>query len=199
MNGNAAAAPVRRRLSAAARALGRDLGWAGGVGLALLIGAGVAYGPLVALRQGEARELKAAVADLRGRQFTRAQSSAVEPPARQLEQLRAWFPPQDELPAALARLTASAARRGVVLAAGEYKLVDEAGATAGAGLVRYEARFPVRGAWRDIHGFVADALNADSRLSLDEIVVKRESGGARDVDTQLRFSLHFRRAARLPD
>jgi hypothetical protein len=82
----------------------------------------------------------------------------------------------------------------VLLASGEYRLAEEPAL----GLLRYEARYPVRGAWRDIFGLLAALLNQVPNLALDEVVFKRESRAAAEVEAQVRVSLYFVDAAALP-
>jgi hypothetical protein len=84
---------------------------------------------------------------------------------------------------ALRRLFDTAAKNGLELAQGEYRLnvVKEAG------LQRYQLSLPVAGAYPEIRAFVAEALNADPALALAAIKLRRD----RIEDTALEGLVNF--------
>lgn len=172
----------------ALRALARDLGLTGLGGVLLLIGALVAWQVLVAAPQARLPELKQDIARLRQKQFTALPVAPVLPPARQIERFRAAFPDAATLPYTLTALTALAGRHKVLLTRGEYKLSEEPALR----MLRYEARYPVKGRWRDVFEFLADMHNEYPTLVLDEMLFKRESRAAVEGEAQLRLSLYFR-------
>ena len=184
MSGQTAAMPMR--VAPMLRAFARDLGTLGLAGLLLLLAAAPAWWAMVLRPQHEAAELKAEIARLRARRL----SGIVRPPERaaaQIDRFRSAFPAVATIPVALADLSRLATEHRVVLASGDYRLVEESPL----GMLRYEVRYPVRGAWRDVFTLLAAMLNAVPGLSLDEVVFKRESQGAAEVDAQLRLSLFF--------
>ena len=174
--------------AAALRALLRDLGVPGIAGVLLLGGALLAWQVLVAAPQARLPEIKQDIARLRQKQFTALPAVPVLPPARQIDGFRAAFPDAATLPATLAALTELAVQHRVLLTRGEYKLIEEPTL----GMLRYEARYPVKGRWRDIFGMLAGMHNAHSNLALDEMLFKRESRAAVEGEAQLRLSLYFR-------
>ena len=174
--------------AAALRALVRDLGVPGVAGLLLLVGALLAWQVLVAAPQARLPEMKQDIARLRQKQFTAPPVMPVLPPARQIERFRAAFPDAATLPATLAALTGQAVQHKVLFTRGEYKLIEEPTL----GMLRYEARYPVKGRWRDIFGMLAGMHNAHPNLALDEMLFKRESRAAIEGEAQLRLSLYFR-------
>ena len=174
--------------AAALRALVRDLGVPGLAGVLLLGGALLAWQVLVAAPEARLPEMKREIARLRQKQFTALPPVPVLPPARQIERFRTAFPDAATLPATLAALTDLAVQHKVLLTRGEYKLIEEPTL----GMLRYEARYPVRGRWRDVFGMLAGMHNAHPNLALDEMLFKRESRAAIEGEAQLRLSLYFR-------
>lgn len=194
---NHVAAPASGRMATLApmlRAFVRDIGMLGVIGLALLVAAGPAWWVLVRTPQREAAEIKADLARLRARRLSAAERTATAPAAQQIERFRAAFPDVATTPAALAQISRLAAASKVALASGDYRLAEERAL----GMLRYEVRYPVKGAWRDVFSLLAALLNEVPTLALDEVVFKRESRNAPEVDAQLRLSLFFLDAAAEP-
>ena len=169
------------------RAFVRDIGTLGIVGLALLVVAGPAWWVLVRAPYQQAAEIKADLARLRARRLSAAERPVAAPAAQQVERFRAAFPDAATTPAALAQISRLAAANKVALASGDYRLAEERAL----GMLRYEVRYPVKGAWRDVFTLLAALLNEVPTLALDEVVFKRESRNAAEVDAQLRLSLFF--------
>jgi len=169
------------------RAFVRDIGTLGIVGVVLLLAAGPAWWVLVHLPHQQAAEIKSDLARQRARRFSAAERPAVAPAAQQIERFRTVFPDASTTPAALAQISRLAAASKVTLASGDYRLAEERAL----GMQRYEVRYPVKGAWRDVFTLLAALLNEMPTLALDEVVFKRESRNAAEVDAQLRFSLFF--------
>lgn len=178
----------------ALRAFVRDIGLLGIIGLGLLAAAGPAWWLLVRAPQLEAAEIKSDLARLRARRLVAAERVVTVPPAQQIERFRAAFPDAATTPAALAQISRLAAANKVALASGDYRLAEERAL----GMARYEVRYPVKGAWRDVFTLLAALLNEMPALALDEVVFKRESRNAADVEAQLRLSLYFIDTAATP-
>jgi hypothetical protein len=176
-----------RSLAPRLRRLARDLGRLGLVGALLLALALPARGVLLEAARREEAALKAETTQLRARRIAAARAPDAPPAAAQLERFRAAFPPAATLQEATARLAALAREHRVVLASGEYRLTEDRAL----GVWRYEARYPVKGAWRDVFAATAAWLNAMPALSLDEVQFKRESPGAREVEARFSVSLYF--------
>ncbi len=176
------------------RAFVRDIGTLGIIGLVLLLAAGPAWWVLVHTPQQQATEIKSDLARLRARRLGVAERPASLPAVQQIERFRAAFPDAATTPAALAQISRLAAANKVALASGDYRLAEERAL----GMQRYEVRYPVKGAWRDVFTLLAALLNEVPTLALDEVVFKRESRNAAEVDAQLRLSLFFLDAAAEP-
>jgi len=166
----------------------RPLGWAGALGAVCLLGAALVWWTGVRGHATMAQDLRQDIRALR------EQSRKAPPPARlpdaaeQLRAFHAFFPERTQISAALGEFDRLAAQRQLVLASGDYKYSEEKNLRLG----RYELRLPVRGSYTQVYSLIAAALNAMPALALDEIVIKRESRLAGEVEAQLRFSLYVR-------
>jgi hypothetical protein len=169
-----------------ARGLWRPLGWSGVLGLACLLIAAALWWGWVRGRDAVAQGLRQEIGQLREKSRTVAPPPHVPDAAEQLVAFHAFFPPRRQISAALGELNRLALAHQLVLASGDYKFNDEKNLR----LARYELRLPVRGTYAQVYGLVAAALNAMPSLALDEIVIKRESRLADQVEAQLRFSLY---------
>lgn len=179
--------PRRFAVLPALRVFARDVGPLGIGGIVLLATAALAWPLLVTAPQRSAQELRRDSARLRVRQAAPSAPPAVLLPALQIERFGAHFPPAVRLPASLSAISRAAGASNVVLSRGEYKLADEAGL----GVLRYEVNYPLRAKWRDLFAFVAAVLNENPHAALDEIVFRRESRAAGEVEAQIRLSIYF--------
>lgn len=182
------------RIRPMTRAFLRDIGAVGTIGLVLLACAPPAWWLLVQRPHQEAADIRVDIARLRTRRIGAAERAAEPTAQAQLERFRAAFPDAATMPAALTELSRLAGANRVVLASGDYRLAEERPL----GMLRYEVRYPVKGAWRDVFMLLAALLNEVPNLALDEVVFKRESQGAAEVDAQLRLSLFFVDAGQAP-
>lgn len=187
-------ATVAMRWRPALRVFLRDIGTLGLLGLALLVAAAPAWWVLVGRPAREAAAIRADIAHLRTRRLGAVTPPAAASAADQIERFRKGFPDSATIPAALANLSRLAGASKVALSSGDYRLNEERAL----GMLRYEVRYPVKGAWRDVFAFVAAMLNEVPGLALDEVVFKRESRNASEVDAQLRLSLFFVDGSALP-
>ena len=175
-----------RNMAATVRDHVRPLGWAGALGLACLVAAAVLWWGPIRGSQAAIREMRGELIQLRERSKSSPRSPRVPDSAEQLRAFQAFFPPRGQINMALRDFDKLAAEHRLVLANGDYKYSEEKNLR----LARYELRLPVRGPYPQVYGLVAAALNAMPNLALDEIVVKRASRQAGDVEAQLRFSLY---------
>lgn len=82
----------------------------------------------------------------------------------------------------------AAVRHGVVLAAGEYRLVREGRSP----LRRYQISLPATGGYADLRAWLADVLNAQPALALDELQLVRDGAGAAQVQARVRWTLYLK-------
>lgn len=160
-------------------------GWPAWLGLALLVAVWpVAHWGADAVRQ-QARDLR--------EQARRA------PPARPVldDETRAALR-QQSLQARLAdplaalqvveQLHRSAAARGLLLASGEYRVMPAAGSLP----QRYQIVLPVSGSYPLLRAWLADAMNAQPGLALDELSLSRNTVGDTVLQARVRWTLYLK-------
>lgn len=168
--------------------LAEALGWPGIVGAGLLAGLVATWPLLVTPLQARIAMLKTEVGLLRSR--TAAKLPAEHRPLSSAEQLREFhrfFPAEDSIPDAMAKLHSAAAQYKLGLEQGEYHLLRDRDSRLG----RYEILLPVRGAYSQIRKFVAQSLTDVPSLSLDSFTISRQKAADPLVDAQLKFTLYL--------
>lgn len=166
---------------------GQKLGWLGAVGAMLIVfaaafhfSAGMSLQKEIGGMRGEAERLRARY------QMAITQPNAFKPGlSQQLGTFYEFFPPSATLPDWLDRVYAAAAKRGVALERGEYKVVQERGWR----LLRYQITLPVKGTYEQIRGFVADVLAEVPAAAVDEIGLKREGIDATIIEAQVKLTV----------
>ncbi len=162
-------------------------GWPAWAGLAAaLVAAGL--GPLLSdpLRaQAEAWEAQAQQA--RHERAARP-TDAVDLAQRQAQDFLATLPTGDAALAAVQDLHRLAQRHGVVLASGEYRLIDEAGGR----WQRYQITLPAQAGDMSLRLWMAEALNRWPSLALDDWSATRDAAGQELVQARVRWSFYLR-------
>jgi hypothetical protein len=100
------------------------------------------------------------------------------------------FPTLAQNAADLAVIFASAERNHVALTKGEYQLKTESGSP----FVVYTASFPVRAPYSALKAFAADVLTKLPHGGLDDLQLMRDSAGATELESVVRFTLIYRGA-----
>jgi hypothetical protein len=95
---------------------------------------------------------------------------------------------------AVQHLHQSAATHGVVLAAGEYRLVREPGA----GVQRYQITLPADAPYPALRRWLAEVLEAHPTIALDELTLARGDVAQPQVRARVRWSLYLRSAGPVP-
>lgn len=93
----------------------------------------------------------------------------------------------DALPQVM-RLTELAERVGLKLRQGDYRLHRDREA----GVSAYQMHYPVSGSYVALRRFINDALDQFPALALEEVLIRRNTIGATDVEARLRFTLYLR-------
>lgn len=164
-------------------------GWpaaAGLVMLALALALGLWGGP--ALR-AQTAALAAAAAAPPAAAPSPAAAAAGDAAAR-VAALHASLPEAAFALEAVQHLHQSAATHGVVLAAGEYRLVREPGV----GVQRYQITLPADAPYPALRRWLAEVLEAHPTIALDELVLARSDVAQPQVRARLRWSLYLRSA-----
>ncbi len=179
-----ALAPLREQ----ALRLLRQAGWAGALGLALLLSAFV----LDAASAAVDAERRAALAAERARLLqgvVSAEAAQRGGPAH-VGDFYTAFPPLQTLPRALARLADLADSHGVNVDRTDYRSADQAGTP----LVRVALSLPVQGRFSAVHGWLGEVLATMPEVALESLVVRRAHPGAELVEGELRLLVFARRA-----
>jgi len=168
----------------------RLAGWQGGLGMLLLLAAGIMASSVIPAgieQLGHSREEASTIA---ARLKSAGPGAKAEGPRDRLAAFYAFFPAANTVPDWLEQVYAVADSSGVRLETGEYKLVEERGHR----LAAYQMTLPVRGSYRQVREFVAGVLENVPAASLDEIGFRRDSVGSPAVEARLRFTIYLGRS-----
>lgn len=161
--------------------LAARMGWPGLTGLALLLGAAVVHQWLLPELSARTTALAAEAASLEA-----LRTRQTEEPQR-VDALDRLTDPRDT-PEAVGRLFKAAARAGLALDQGEYRLQ---GGHAGAGLLRYQIVLPAEASYPVLRSFLTDALNANPGLAMDGLNLNRDRVETGALKATLRFTLYL--------
>lgn len=163
----------------------------GALGLALLAFAlGFHYLALLPARDTLA-QASAHAGTLRLRQaLLPADAAPAETTGQQLARFYRFFAagqgPQDWLE----RIYQGAARHGLALEEGEYRMVPSHLPR----LARYQVRLPVRGSYLQVRGFLAEVLRTVPVAALDNVEFERQKVGEATVAARVHLSLYLEAA-----
>jgi hypothetical protein len=122
----------------------------------------------------------------------RRQPPAPGPTPADAEQQRArWeaaLPGEAGATAAVEFMHRSAIEHGVVLAAGEYRLVREGQSP----LRRYQISLPASGRYSDLRDWMAAVVNEWPSLATDELQLVRDGAGNAQVQARVRWTLYLK-------
>lgn len=168
------------------RLLARRLGPIGMAGLGLAGAAVAVMSTLVLPVQKQARAMNHQLAALADARSTLRDQSVR--PADRAGDFLSRFPTRDQLPSVLAAFDASAAKSGVGLVEGSYRLETPKGAA----LSRYTLQFPLKGTYPALRNFVDRTLLAVPAASLDGMRFERAEVAEGLVEAELRFTIFVR-------
>jgi hypothetical protein len=160
------------------------LGWPGLLGLALLM-AGVAVCLAVVQPMG------AEVMRLQDQARLLARRDTSLAPPVSVKDWREDLPSDHQAYGRLTRLFQAAEDAGLALNEGSYRTQFESAAKDQAGLGRLVINLPVSGNYPAIRGFLAQALNQDPALALENLRLTREAMGETELMAELRFALYL--------
>ncbi|MFA5240855.1 MAG: hypothetical protein WC029_00220 [Sulfuricella sp.] len=165
----------------------RRSGWAGMLGLAILLGSPVFYAATVLPMQKQLEALESAKLQLR-RELAQSRRKEVLPAPTGEMQLKAFysqFPSLNRSDEWLAKIYAAADQQHIALESGVYKLTSlETG-----NIQRYQITLPIRGSHVQIRRFLALLLAEVPALSLDDISFKRETIDLPVVNAVIKLTL----------
>jgi hypothetical protein len=161
------------------------IGWVG-VGLIVLAGFVLLASYLPALREArhlslEREQLGAATGRASG-----PSALASSSPAAQLDEFYRFLAPDARIPEVLESLGQVAARNGVRLESGEFKLVTESNSRIG----QYQMAFPVKAEYQQVRKFLRQVLKEHPQIALEEIGFRRENPDSSALEARVRFTLY---------
>jgi hypothetical protein len=164
------------------------IGMAGAAGVALLVFAAAfavatlapAYEALHAAREREQR-LAGRLSDAGGQR-----SPSGDDLEAQLAAFLKHFPAADDARQDILRLQGFAAKHGIELRRGEYRVAPESGTP----LVRHQIALPVTGSYLSVRSFVAEALQQLPSVALTSVSLKRDSISSQEIEARLQFVLY---------
>jgi len=174
-------------LPPALRKLDALLDPAGVIGIGLAVFATAAYFSAVQPAREQLAQLQTKAARQKSSGPQEGVRAAAMRGAEQLEQFNRSFPAPADTPALMLKLHEIAAQNSIALDTGEYRLTrDREG-----GLSRYQVTLPLRGTYWQVRLFLAQVLDEMPASALEEISIKRDSVGARGVETRVRIAFYL--------
>jgi hypothetical protein len=177
---------MKARLQEALLRSFRAAGWAGVLGIALL---GFALSFDLSGNRALADEADALQRQTHALRRAKPAPLAESERAR-LERFYAGFPPADELPDILVRLSGYALARGVHLDKADYRSAAESGTP----LEKVSLELPARGTYPVLRAWLSDVLDEMPEVAVAGLSLKRQGIASGEVEAQLRLVIYLRRA-----
>lgn len=162
----------------------KRLGWVGGAGLLLLVGAIAVDVCMLVANYGRRSDLTAERLHLE-----RQAAVGSEAPRSEAEKFYARFPEQSALPRSLARLSEMAAANSLGIVRADYRAVEQPGTE----LVRMTLSLPVQGSYGALYAWLSEMLGAMPEVALESLALRRADPVADLVEGELRLALFARR------
>lgn len=171
------------------------LGNSGKTGIGLLVAAGIFYALAVIPQETQLQQIKDRAITLQAQIAARkstgdgtdAESGKKMSGDQALQVFYDFFPRIDSSPFWIRELAQLAKKRGIELSSSEYRLVNENDAR----LARYEMVMPVKGNYKQVRAFIADALEAVPAMAISAVAIKRESSAADKLEARLEINLYL--------
>ena len=165
------------------------LGNAGKIGIGLLVVAIIFFLLAVLPQEAKLDELKQLVENIQipVNQLSSDESTRKIGGDQALQIYYDFFPRIDSSPFWIRELVKIAKKQGVEINSSDYRLVHEQGVR----LARYEMILPIRGRYKQIRAFMAEALEAIPAMAVTGMVIKREHVQTEQLDVRLEIDLYL--------
>ena len=180
------------------RQIVKKLGLFGLLGLAILLGCGLFYASKIMpiynqiLQNNENLQLVKLSNNEQNKLSMPINNAPQQVTKDDITKFYARFPNGDSLPKRLSLINDTAAKQGLLLNRGDYKLTQIKASpinSKSGQLSRYEIVLPVTGQYSQIRQFIAQVLYELPALALSEMQIKRENTLSPTVDARLVFVL----------
>lgn len=149
------------------------------------IGGGATRAQIAQLKQDTVAA--ASSVDATGRERQRRQALS---PAARLEEFYRFFPAQQTAPDWLEKIHEAAAKQGLQLPQGDYRLVRDNGTH----LAAYQVTYPMKGSYLQLRRFLTQVLREVPIASLDDVGLRRDTVGQAEVQATVKLTLHMKEA-----
>lgn len=168
----------------------RQLGWAGLLGLAVLLSGVIYYFSAVAPTQSSLMVARQALLEAKSEQFSNISQVAVvtQSPNERLQDFDDNFPNAESINATWGRISKLLEKSGLIVEHSVYESSPEKRA----GLLRYHLNMPVKAAYPQIRDFLAEVIQAIPNAALENVSFKRESVDSPIVDANISLVLYVR-------
>ena len=171
------------------------LGNLGKIGIGLAVASGIYFFLAVMPQEAELQKLKDRAVTLQAQAALKKSSTGVMETEsgrkmsgdQALQVFYDFFPRVDSSPFWVRELVRVAKKQGVELSSSEYRLINEADAR----LARYEMILPVKGNYRQIRAFIAEALEVVPAMAISAIAMKRENITIDMLEARIEISLYL--------
>ena len=159
------------------------LGWAGSLGVLIMVCAALFYLFHVVPEGHSSTALEEGNVKLQ--QQLSGRTRTPESPNAQLARFEALLPSVNDLPAVLARVHADASQHGVELSEGQFKLSTEPDSR----IARYQITFPVKNSYASTREFVRAVMQDNPAMALEELSFERSDTKSSLANTRIQFVL----------
>lgn len=167
----------------------KELGWAGMLGLGLLLGCGILSVAVLLPELRHLDELERDIAQLHSGTDKNQGQWVDRSPHATLNTFYRFLPAESDAPAQVSSIFSAANDNGIDLDKIEYTLTHDPAA----GFSRYQVILPLSGTYPDIRHFVIDLLNTMPALAINELSFKREDTHSQEVEARLRLTIYLGR------
>lgn len=168
----------------------RQLGWAGLLGLAGLLYGAIYYFTTVVPTQNSLIAARQTLLETQSEQFTNKSQTALvkQSPMERLQNFDSNFPSAESINSTWEKLSKLVEKSGLMIDHSVYDSSPEKHA----GLLRYHLNMPVKAAYPQIRGFLAEMIQTIPNAALENVNFKRESVDSPIVDANISLVVYVR-------
>lgn len=168
----------------------RQLGWVGLLGLVGLFYGAIYYFTTVVPAQDSLIVTRHALLETKSEQFSNTSQVSIvtQRPTERLQNFDSNFPNAESINTAWGKLSQLLEKSGLIVEHSVYESSPEKHA----GLLRYRLNMPIKAAYPQIRGFLAEVIKTIPNAALENISFKRESVDSPIVDANMSLVIYVR-------